>query len=594
MLTINIEKKAKSYFLKTSSYDKSFVDNLKSLENDKREWLKDEKLWKVADLFLYELIILHKGSKDVFFQFASDKEKADFVKKFDSFKKQIQKRNEFKENQRLISLKRTEVNKNIPKFYEDAKKIDFSKFLKEGVVPFEHQSASVKYLDFVNSGILAMDPGTGKTLASLMYCEYKNFKKVLIIIPKSLFYTWCMEGIERFINSKYYIINSKNNKYDIKESKYFIINYDYFNDAKFDYKKKVEDIGIGKIDALICDEAHKLKSSKSNTYKNISKHFKEIKYKVLLSGTIMPNKPEELYTLFKLTAPYEITDKQTFQIDMCKMVKHPYGYGYVLPKNVNYNDIYNSIKNYFFRIKKSDVLDLPEASFIDIPVVLSPKEQEEYDTISDGFTEIDWDTFNINDKEQTELVLTILMKLRQYLSHIKAERVIEHLIELNEINEKALVFDCFKGSLKRIKEQLPDNSELYTGEIESNKRGEIIEYFKQNNQHLQNLLMTIGAGSVGLNLTNASYLFQLTLDYVPSNNEQAYARIHRHGQTKSVTIYNLHANGTIDDDVRSVVMKKMNVINRLIDNEGSDNINEEQKISTTKEIMMRIKSKYKK
>ena len=54
---------------------------------------------------------------------------------------------------------------------------------------------------------------------------------------------------------------------------WIIVNYDFFRTEEKRTLEKWKKLNINNIDVLICDEAHKLKNSKTNTYKNFKKIF---------------------------------------------------------------------------------------------------------------------------------------------------------------------------------------------------------------------------------------------------------------------------------------------------------------------------------
>ncbi|KAG7403064.1 DNA repair protein RAD5B [Fusarium oxysporum f. sp. raphani] len=60
------------------------------------------------------------------------------------------------------------------------------------------------------------------------------------------------------------------------------------------------------------------------------------------------------------------------------------------------------------------------------------------------------------------------------------------------------------------------------------------------------LLMSIGTGAVGLNLTAANYVHIVEPQWNPSVEEQAIARALRMGQTRSVTVFRYMMKDTVE------------------------------------------------
>jgi len=99
---------------------------------------------------------------------------------------------------------------------------------------------------------------THNTLSAIAYVEMNNFKRVFVITPNSLKFNFFNE-VEKFTHSKAHIIVPKSskfkNKHTMEESKYIIVNYEYFNSRdKKKVDKKFKDLNIGLIDVLIADE----------------------------------------------------------------------------------------------------------------------------------------------------------------------------------------------------------------------------------------------------------------------------------------------------------------------------------------------------
>ena len=99
------------------------------------------------------------------------------------------------------------------------------------------------------------------------------------------------------------------------------------------------------------------------------------------------------------------------------------------------------------------------------------------------------------------------------------------------------------------------------------------------------LLMTTKAGGTGHTFNKASYIIFLDEPWTAADLQQAVARCHRIGQTKSITVYTLMCKDTIDEYIHKIVkrkaalgdslvdakynLKNKNVINYLLTGEGS-------------------------
>jgi SNF2 family DNA or RNA helicase len=471
--------------------------------------------------------------------------------------------------------------------------------LKEGVIPYPHQIIGAKFANELGSCIISADMGTGKTILSLLACEMKGeeWSKVFIIVPNSLKLNWRNE-IEKFTNSKCYILDNayKKNKHKPSECKYIITNYEYFRSSSFSSSEKITKKGIDPkgIKAIIFDEAHKIKNTKSNTTRNILKTFKKsVGNYLLLSGTIMPNKLEELYVSLNLILPEEFTSKNKFYEEYCGL-KYDMVYGWQTIEKPNLEKVFNKLDGIMYRVKKEDVLkDLPEMVVNLINVEMSSKEEREYKEIEEGFMNVDWHSSNNINLSETDSdnPLVILGRLRKFTSKIKTTVVEEFVKTLNDQGEKVVIFDIFKDSLITLANNMKDNSAYYGGSVSTEKRQDLIDEFQDLESKLTNLFVTAQTGNAGITLTAASNMILISQSFVPGENEQMYARIHRIGAKNNCNIYIFAIDGTVDEKVYYLVNNKLKVISKVIDNiDFTDNV----KSSIVDDLLKSYKSNYKK
>jgi SNF2 family DNA or RNA helicase len=90
---------------------------------------------------------------------------------------------------------------------------------------------------------------------------------------------------------------------------------------------------------------------------------------------------------------------------------------------------------------------------------------------------------------------------------------------------------------------------------ETRHRAEVIEEFQtQDNRNV--FLISIKAGGVGLNLTQAGYVFLLDPWWNPAVENQAVNRAHRIGQDKHVFAYRFITLDTIEEKIMRLQQKK--------------------------------------
>jgi SWI/SNF-related matrix-associated actin-dependent regulator 1 of chromatin subfamily A len=108
-----------------------------------------------------------------------------------------------------------------------------------------------------------------------------------------------------------------------------------------------------------------------------------------------------------------------------------------------------------------------------------------------------------------------------------------------------------------------DKAVSVRGGMSDIKKQESVDRF-QNDEKCTVFVGQIKAAGVGLTLTKAEIVIMNSLDWVPGNHEQAEDRSHRIGQTKTVNIYYMLIDGTIDTMVWHVLKHKKKIINTII------------------------------
>jgi SNF2 family DNA or RNA helicase len=144
----------------------------------------------------------------------------------------------------------------------------------------------------------------------------------------------------------------------------------------------------------------------------------------------------------------------------------------------------------------------------------------------------------------------------------KLELLMELLPELLAEGRKVLLFSQFTSMLTLIEEELEKHKLKWvklTGQ--SQKRDAIIEQFTSGAVPL--FLISLKAGGVGLNLTQADTVIHYDPWWNPAVETQATDRAHRIGQTSQVMVYKLVAQGTIEERILALQERKAALANSL-------------------------------
>ncbi len=174
------------------------------------------------------------------------------------------------------------------------------------------------------------------------------------------------------------------------------------------------------------------------------------------------------------------------------------------------------------------------------------------------------------------ILLQGLTRLRQLANHpqlLDKENVLESgkyneiFRSLNNIiaeGHKVLIFSAFVQHLDLIENGLNKNKWGYcklTGQTTNRK--EVIAGF-QDDPAKQVFLISLKAGGVGLNLTQADYVFIIDPWWNPAAENQAISRAHRIGQDKHVFVYRFITESSIEEKILQLQQQKSKLADTFI------------------------------
>ena len=436
--------------------------------------------------------------------------------------------------------------------------------------------------------IYNLQPGLGKsviTLATVLKrMELGQVKRCLVIVfYAGLRYVWEQEILKHTKDVKCKILGNRKNSKGIwlpkgnKEKledlnsleddvQFYITNVESIRDKPIaDKLVKLLDKGI--FDCIVCDEVHRAVNPGAQQSKALMRLENHVKYSYLLTGTILMNKPDDLYIPLKITGGFD------GNYNNFKMRYNVYGgWGnYCIVAHKHLDELQARLMSVSKRLRKEDVLkDLPEKTFITEYVEMGKKQSKIYsDVLHAVLADIDNVRLSVSPLAQLTRLRQASMDTSLLSSTIKEsakyERALELIKDIIDRNEATLVFSNWETVVSNFRNFLSENhltSAVITGKVKD-REGQI-KYFNENDDcHI--IVGSIGAMSTGYTLTKASNAIFLDQPWVYAIFDQASNRIHRIGQSKNVTIYSLICKNTIDEQVNSILLKKQALGDALID-----------------------------
>jgi SNF2 family DNA or RNA helicase len=200
-------------------------------------------------------------------------------------------------------------------------------------------------------------------------------------------------------------------------------------------------------------------------------------------------------------------------------------------------------------------------------VDLSPEQRATYEMAeNEGILQLS----EMGDSATIQHVFELVLRLKQICNFdpvtgasSKLERLSADVEEVAASGRKAIIFSQWVTTLKRLATDLaPFNPLEFHGQIPSKQRDGIIQQFREDkSRHV--ILMSYGAGSVGLNLQFSEYVFLFDRWWNPAVEAQAENRAHRIGAAGPVTISRFLALGTIEERIDQVLREKRELFDTI-------------------------------
>jgi predicted nucleic acid-binding Zn finger protein len=446
--------------------------------------------------------------------------------------------------------------------YTDA---DLDSLLSVSLYPYQREG--VRFAFTTGKSIIADEMGLGKTIQAIATAELLRKERlvssVLIVCPTSLKYQWKRE-IERFAHAEALVIEGghlqRKVQYD-KDVSYKIVSYNSMcNDVKI--------LGSLQTDLLIMDEVQRLK----NWNTQISQAARRISsnYSVVLSGTPLENRLEELYSVMEFAdqwclGPYYLFKDACIECDETGKV-----IGYK-----NLNRVGEQIRQRLIRrTKKGVALQMPKRQDKNLIVPMT-KEQMGIHNECDfqvGILVKKWKDMHFLSETDHLRMLKLLSQMRMVCDSTyildqktrkdtKVDETMNILLDLfsqEDVDckspktdaEKVVIFSQWERMTRLIAQELTERGIGFAnlhGGVPSRQRADLIKNFWDDPNC--RVFLSTDAGSTGLNLQVASTIINLDLPWNPAVLEQRIARIYRLGQQRPVQVINLVSAHTIEEDM---------------------------------------------
>lgn len=439
-------------------------------------------------------------------------------------------------------------------------------------------------------GLLGDKRGLGKTFSSLIWRRVQKADRTLICLRKEVASDFIKEiGIREPGLFVYSLLGANSEQRNmaamlLKNQKEFVV-VTNIESWRRNVDTTTEDILKIPYDAVILDEAHHIKNTRTGTAQGFYRIASKIPKVLELTGTPIKNRPQEMFSLLHALYPDIFPKESKFLADFCTQVAQnkwtftPAGLKSLVAK----------ISHFYIARSPEDIgRQVPPPRMIEYKLDFEnhPKQKEAYQSMTERSLAIlesgkvipvvsqlalmtrqaqvvSWPAGIVfTDPETDEL---IRFDVHESVKMDWAEDLVQELVEEGE---RVILFSRFKPAiyeLKRRLEMLGLSVAVITGDEKA--KGNTEEVFNDfdlktapENPRYQVLLATYQTVGESANLNAARHMILYDRFWNPGNDDQAIGRIDRINSVDQATVHLPQVANSIDDYMVDLIDGKRNIV----------------------------------
>lgn len=420
-------------------------------------------------------------------------------------------------------------------------------------------------------GILADDMGLGKTLQSIVYIAAALEKTpgvhFLIVCPTSLVYNWKeeLEKFAPFIRSQIVTGAPKDRQATIEQ-------YETCDVLITSYPLIRRDIELYEkilFHTVFIDEAQFIKNAGSLSAQSVKRL--NTKNRFALTGTPIENSLSELWSIFDFLMPLYLLSHSKFVSQYEKPI--------LKNDEEALKDLGRHIHPFILRRMKKEVLtELPDKIETKMLVNMTDEQRKVYNAFIENIRgELGINLGGVAMEQSKIKILAALTRLRQICCHPstfldqyeggsgKLDLLMDIVPEAIANEHRILIFSQFTSMLQIIAERLKqENIEFFylEGATPGDVRSDYVKRFNAGEGSV--FLISLKAGGTGLNLVGADTVIHYDPWWNPAVEDQATDRAYRIGQKNKVQVIRLITQGTIEEKIYKLQMRKKDLSDSVI------------------------------
>jgi SNF2 family DNA or RNA helicase len=412
--------------------------------------------------------------------------------------------------------------------------------------PFPFQFDGMAFLMPRHGAVLADEMGLGKSMQAIssirLLVRSGQARRVLVVCPKGLVSNWTRELADWAPEILVAVIEGDQQRrrwqWSLADVPVKVANYE----ALVRDRELIAELGLS-FDLMVLDEAQRIKNRSSQTSEAVRSVSRRRSW--ALTGTPVENSSDDLVGVFEFIAPGHLHERMS-------------------PKAMG-----AAAADHVLRRTKDKVLkDMPPRLNRDERIELTPEQRETYRRAEEeGVLRLS----ELGQEATIQNVFELVLRLKQICNFdtftgesAKLDCLEADLEEIHASGKKALVFSQWVETLGRLRGKLSRFGALeYHGGMSTAARDEAIRQFKQEKKHSV-LLLSYGAGAVGLNLQFSQYVFLFDRWWNPAVEDQAINRAHRIGAAGAVTVTRFLSANTIEERIDEVLRRKRDLSDTIL------------------------------
>jgi len=431
----------------------------------------------------------------------------------------------------------------------------------------DYQAHGVEWMSHLESagchGLLADEMGLGKTLQVATLVKLRQVEELpsIIVCPASVVPVWKSEFDRWFPGTRIEVLRSGQSFAETPGAVIWLASYTQLRRHKPLLAK--QEFGYA-----VLDEAQQIKNP--DTKVSQACFSIDARNRIAVTGTPIENRSRDLWSIFRFLMPGLLGNRRAFED---QMLNEPDAFFDLLQQQLS--------PFILRRTKKEVATELPDKVELELNCPLTPYQQREYKRLTTEGIQRFGDDLDSVGSEQSFNLLSLLTRLRQtccdpallpwvkesvYEDSGKLQVLLDRLPDILSAKHKVVIFSQFVSFLDRVEEAIqhrfPKLKQYRLTGSTVDRQGPVANFQKEKQAAV--FLVSLKAGGTGITLHAADYVFLLDPWWNPAVESQAIDRVHRIGQDKTVFVYRLVTQGTIEARIQQLKGEKRDLFDRVV------------------------------